>query len=52
MPQATFVLKEPRAEKTTLIYVIFRFNRSKLKYSTGQKANPRFWNTEKQRLRE
>src|SRR5829696_4873754 len=52
MPQATFVLKEPTAKEDTLVYLLFRFNGSKLKYSTGQKINPKFWNPETQRARE
>ena len=52
MPQATFVLKEPNASGETLVYLLYRFNGSKLKYSTGQKIKPTFWNPETQRARE
>lgn len=52
MPQATFVLKEPNIKEDTLVYMLFRFNGSKLKYSTGQKINPKYWNPETQRARE
>src|SRR5215217_36143 len=52
MPQATFVLKEPSSQNSTLVYLIYRFNNNRLKYSTGQKINPRFWNPEKQRAKE
>lgn len=52
MPQATFVLKEPTSKEDTLVYLLFRFNGTKLKYSTGQKINPKFWNPEAQRARE
>jgi integrase len=52
MPQATFVLKEPTSKEDTLVYLLYRFNGSKLKYSTGQKINPKFWNPETQRARE
>jgi len=52
MPQATFVLKEPTSKEETLVYLLFRFNGSKLKYSTGQKIHPKFWNPETQRARE
>jgi hypothetical protein len=45
MPQATFVLKEPSSKEDTLVYMLFRFNGSKLKYSTVQKINPKFWNS-------
>jgi hypothetical protein len=46
MPQATFVLKEPTSKEETLIYLLFRFNGVKLKYSTGQKIKPAKWNAE------
>jgi integrase len=52
MPQATFVLKEPTSKEDTLVYLLYRFNGTKLKYSTGQKINPKFWNPENQRARE
>jgi integrase len=52
MPQATFVLKEPTSKEETLVYLLYRFNGSKLKYSTGQKIKPRYWNSETQRARE
>ena len=56
MPQATFVLKNPSIEKEnknnpTLIYLFFTFNKSRLKYSTGQKVPPKYWNSEKQRVK-
>jgi len=56
MPQATFVLKNPSLENgngknPTLIYLFFTFNKSRLKYSTGQKVPPKYWNTEKQRVK-
>ena len=56
MPQATFVLKNPSIQKenaktATLIYLFFAFNKSRLKYSTGQKVQPRYWNPEKQRVK-
>ena len=52
MPDATFVLKEPESTEPTLIYLFFRFNKQKLKYSTSQKITPKYWNDEKQRARE
>lgn len=52
MPQVTFVLKEPTSKEETLIYLLFRFNGVKLKYSTGQKIKPSKWNSEKQRAKE
>src|ERR1035438_10530272 len=52
MASSTLVLKEPKAESETLIYLLFRFNNQRLKYSTGQKIHPKFWNEEKQRVKE
>jgi hypothetical protein len=52
MPQATFVLKEPKATEPTLVYLLFHFNSTKLKYSTSQKILPKNWNGEKQRAKE
>ncbi len=52
MASATFVLKEPKSIEPTLVYLIFRFNGSMLKYSTGQKIFSKFWNPEKQRAKE
>jgi hypothetical protein len=52
MPQATFVLKEPNSKEETLVYLLFRFNGTKLKYSIGKKIYPKFWNPEKQRAKD
>lgn len=52
MPQATFVLKEPKSNKPTLVYLVFHFNNSRLKYSTSQKILPKYWNEEKHRAKE
>ena len=51
MPDATFVLKEPNSKEPTLIYLFFRFNNQRLKYSTSEKILPKFWNSEKQRAK-
>ena len=40
MPQSRFVLKEPNSKNETLVYLLYRFNNTKLKYSTGQKIYP------------
>lgn len=48
MSKAKFVLKEPEAKEDTLIYLFFNFNYQRLKYSTGQKINPKYWNAEDQ----
>lgn len=52
MPQATFVLKEPTSTEPTLVFLLYRFGGSKLKFSTSQKILPKFWNPETQRARE
>ena len=52
MASSTLVLKEPKAESPTLIYLLFRFNNLRLKYSTGQKIHPKFWNEDKQKAKE
>ncbi|MCD4664287.1 MAG: site-specific integrase [Bacteroidales bacterium] len=54
MASAKFFLKDPKSKESTLIYLIFQFNyfeivngRKKfkfLKYSTGVKILPKFWN--------
>ncbi len=51
MPTSTFVLKEPTSTEPTLVYLLFRFNNIKLKYSTGQKIHPKFWNAKKEKQR-
>lgn len=51
MPSSTFVLKEPTSKEPTLVYLIFRFNNVRLKYSTGQKIAPKYWNPRKDKQR-
>jgi integrase len=52
MATASFYLKEPTSENETLIYLVFRFNNQKLKYSINDKIHPDFWNPENQWARE
>ena len=52
MQEAKFVLKEPLNKEPTLIYLLYRFNKQKLKYSISEKILPKFWNFETQRARE
>lgn len=52
MPEARFVLKEPKSTEKTLVYLFYRYNTQVLKYSTGEKIHPKFWNPEKQRARD
>ena len=52
MADATFVLKEPTSKEPTLIFLFYRFESQKLKYSTGEKIIPKNWNPTKQRSKE
>lgn len=52
MPEAKFVLKEPKSSDKTLVYLFYRFNKQQLKYSTGEKINPKFWNPTRQKAKE
>lgn len=52
MPEAKFVLKEPKATDKTLVYLFYNYNNQRLKYSTGEKIFPKFWNASKQRAKE
>lgn len=52
MANVTFVLKEPNSNEKTLVYLLFRYNTQRLKYSTSLKIDPKFWNAEKQRAKE
>ncbi len=52
MPEAKFVLKEPKATESSLIYLFLNFNYHRLKYSTGEKIHPKFWNPKAQRAKE
>lgn len=52
MSEAKFVLKEPSSKEPTLIYLIFRFNNQRVKFSTGKKIHPDYWNRKTQRIRE
>ena len=52
MAQAKFTLKEPNSKEDTLVYLFYNFNNQRLKYSFGQKINPKFWNSDKQRAKE
>lgn len=52
MANITFKLRKPNANTQQLIYLVYRFGRNdKLVYSTGLKVLPRYWNTEKMRVR-
>jgi integrase len=52
MPEAKFVLKEPNSNQKTLIYLFYNYSNQRLKYSTGEKIHPKFWNATKQRVKD
>jgi len=46
MGEIRFVLKEPKADKKTLIFLIYRSHDRRLKYSTGESTYPSLWDSE------
>jgi integrase len=52
MASANFFLKNPNGKDPTLVYLFFSYDNQRLKYSTGEKIHPGFWNPEKQRSKE
>jgi integrase len=52
MAKASFFLKEPNSKSDTVVFLYFNFGDKRLKYSSGEKINPKFWNIENQRARE
>ncbi len=44
------MLKDTKAEDTTLVYMLYRFNGQRLKYSTGEKVRPQDWDVDGQRF--
>lgn len=49
--KVTFFLKEPKSENETLVYAFFHFNNQQLKLSTGKKILPKYWDSEKQKVK-
>lgn len=52
MASVKFFLKEPNSTNETMVYLFFSYNTQRLKYYTGQKIKPKFWNQETCRARE
>lgn len=52
MPSSNFYLKSGGTGPERLVYFFFSYHGYRLKYSTGQKIPPEYWNEEKQRARE
>lgn len=52
MATSTFVIKDPSANKPSPVLMLFRFANKRLKYSTGEKIDPKYWNDKKNRASE
>lgn len=52
MSKVKFILKEPNSKNDTLVYLIYRYQYKRFKYSTGEKIVPKYWNEDKQRAKE
>jgi integrase len=52
MAKVSFVLKEPNKNGDSLVFLVFRYNKYKLKYSISECVPPELWNPEKKRARE
>jgi len=52
MATANFYLKSGSNTPEKLIYLFFSYHGKRLKYSTGQKVAPEYWNSDKQRVKE
>lgn len=52
MAKAKFILKEPNSKSETLVYLLYNYQYSRFKYSTGESINPKYWNPLTQRAKE
>ena len=51
LPEVHYRLKKKDSKGLALIYMDFAFNKSRLKFSFGQKIKPELWNEKKQRVK-
>lgn len=51
MATVKFTLRQPVATVPQPIYLVFRYQKQKLVFSTGAKVLPKFWSAEKQRIK-
>jgi site-specific recombinase XerD len=51
MAEVNFFLKKPKSKDETLIYLFLSYNNQRLKYSTGEKLKPDFWDFENQKVK-
>ncbi len=49
MAEPKFLLREPKATGRTLIFLIYRTGNKRLKYSTGESIEPKYWDAKLQR---
>lgn len=52
MAKTTFNLKEPRSTDDTLVFLVFRYGNNRVKFSTNERINPKYWNKDTHRARE
>jgi len=51
MPEVNFFLKQPKSKEESLIYLFLSYNNTRLKYSTGEKIKPVYWDSENQKVK-
>ena len=51
MPEVNFFLKQPKSKEESLIYLFLSYNNTRLKYSTGEKIKPVYWDPENQKVK-
>ncbi|MEI6410258.1 MAG: site-specific integrase [Bacteroidota bacterium] len=51
MATVKFQLRQPAGVSAQPVYLVFRYKNERLVHSTGAKVQPRFWNPEKQRVK-
>jgi len=48
----TFILKDPQAKNETPVFVVYWYDKIRIKISTKERIKPKFWNKENHRSRE
>lgn len=52
IPEVRFILKNPKSEEETLIYMVARYHKQRLVYSTGVKILPDLWDAKERAVTE
>ena len=52
MPNAKFHLKDPNGKEETPVFLVYAFNYKRLRYYTGIKVDPKYWDKKKQRIKQ